>query len=539
MSNQDDSKESFAELLDAQPTTPGDVRIRPGDKVKGKVVLITPDAIYLDYGGKSEGWADRAEFTDEAGTTLLQMDQEVELTVIEFTPAGPHFGKSLRKTKDSAGWDMLSSAFESGVPVEGEVASVNKGGYAVHFGGVRAFCPMSQIDLRFCDNPSVFLGTTQKFKVIEFEEEDEESGNLGRIVVSRRAVLEAEQALLKAETMKRLAVGEDFDATITRLVEFGAFADLGGVEGLIHVSEISREGVAHPSAKLAPGQTVRVRVTKVGTDEKGRDRISLSMKALEPDPWAVSLSFAAGDTVTGTVKRLASFGAFIELAPGLEGLVHISEIARKHVANPADELSEGQSVTAKVLDIDIERRRISLSIRETLEPPVALEPAEETRKGDVIRRRAERNAPAEEGDARASATELNAAFEAESATPKAEPVRFDTPHVGLVTKGLVNGIMPYGIFVDLPKCGARVRGLMHNSEISAVDSKDPQQGLKEGEEIEVEIIRIDDKGRISLSRKSIFIRQEREELSRFMNQGGGKIKLGSLADKLKGLKLDK
>jgi predicted RNA-binding protein with RPS1 domain len=243
-------------------------------------------------------------------------------------------GNCLRKVPGGAGIELLRKAFESGIAIEGIVTGTNKGGLEIAVSGAKAFCPFSQMDLTYLDRPEAFVGTTQKFIVTQFEEEGK------NIVVSRRAVLQAEREALAINTRKRLGVGEVFKGKVTRLTPFGAFIDLGGIEGLVHISEISRSQVADPADHLTVGQEVTVQVLQIKTDEKDLERISLSLKALEPDPWERELGLDEGDIVWGRVRNLAPFGAFIEIAPGLEGLVHISEMAYKRIRHPKDLIGE-------------------------------------------------------------------------------------------------------------------------------------------------------------------------------------------------------
>ena len=543
----EDKEKSFAELLEEDGRSPGGKNYFPGDTVRGRVVLIDDSTVFIDYGLKAEGWTEREEFLDEEGELKVAVGDEVELKLLEYSPSGSHLGTSLRKSSGAAGYAMLENSYEAGIPVEGVVKSVNKGGFDIDFSGARAFCPISQIDINYCEEPDAFVGTTHKFMVSEFEEDER------NVVVSRRAVLEAEREGLRAVTLERLAVGENFDGVVTRILDFGAFVDIGGVEGLLHVSEISRGVVQHPADRLNTGDTVEVRVIKIEEDEKGRERIGLSMKVFETDPWEEGLPFADGDTVTGTVVRLAPFGAFVELVPGIDGLVHVSEISRRHVNHPKDELGEGDEVSVRILDIDHEKRRISLSIREalpSLEAAVSAEPSDEIRRGNVIRRTGKKQdeEPAQEAehlklnpeDAWAGVDAENKRVgESAAEDPDAEAVQVSVhPRIGLITKGIVNGIMPYGLFMDLPECGPKLRGLLHNSELEAGESPDPQKGVKEGDEMDVEIVRMDAEGKISLSRKTVLVRKEREELSHYMKKEK-KGSMGTLADLLgkSGIKL--
>jgi small subunit ribosomal protein S1 len=244
------------------------------------------------------------------------------------------------------------------MPVEGKITGTNKGGLSVELGGgKRGFCPFSQIDLRRVEDPERFLGRTERFKVLEL-------GARGRnVVLSRRAILESERADLATRTRENVAVGAAFTGHVTRLVPYGAFVDIGGVEGLVHISQISHARVSDPAEALHEGQDVQVQILEIQNLGRGRDeRISLSIKALAQDPWpATAGTLAVGSDVTGKVARLADFGAFVELIPGVEGLVHVSELASRRLVHPREVISEGDEITVRILEVDLQRRRISLS----------------------------------------------------------------------------------------------------------------------------------------------------------------------------------
>ena len=518
---------SFAELFESRPSMTGRKKLQPGDTVQGQVVLITKDTVFIDFGYKAEGWATIEDFVDAEGRSTIAVGSEVSLTVIEFTPSGVHLGTSLRKALGTPGRELLQRAYEADLPVEGMILKVNKGGLEVDIGGARAFCPLSQIDLHYCENPEALVGTNQKFQVLRIEEE-------GRnVLLSRRAVLLAERESQAAKVRETLAVGAVLDGTVTRLTPFGAFVDLGGLEGLLHISEISRQQVADPADRLQTGQSVRVQVLRLEQGEKGEERISLSMKSLEPDPWQEELPFQEGALVSGQVRHLTPYGAFVEMAPGLEGLIHISEISDRRITHPKQVLSPGQTVTVKILEIDRDRQRVSLSLRAASFPPNDLESElPETRTGDVIRRS---HRPDESGAVDRDSFPFPAAgteipMDRPALAVPASPLR---PRVGLITRGVISSVKPYGFFMDLPELGSRVRGLLHHSNLAAYGGTSSLRGLKEGEELEVEIIKIDDQGRISLSQQSVIESRERSELKNYLGQDKGSGTLGTMADLFK------
>jgi small subunit ribosomal protein S1 len=342
----------------------------PGARVKGKVVAITDQHALLDVGARSEAAADLQHFRDENGGLRIAIGDILDLFVIEA-------GESLvlapsARVDPRAGLATMREAQQAGMPVSGRVVELNAGGLRVDLGGVRGFCPISQIELGFCAEPSVYVGRTLEFLVTGIEE------SRRSVVVSRRQLLQREEREAAQRRLATLKPGDELDGVVKHLEGFGAFIDLGGIEGLVHVSEIGHARVAHPRDALAVGQKVRVRVLRLETGKDGRPRIALSIKASAPDPWeGVAQRWTPGARVQGEVARLADFGAFVTLEPGIDGLVHISEIAAHRVERVKDALAVGQRVEAVILAVDPKKRRISLSIRAstqeapTPEPPKA------------------------------------------------------------------------------------------------------------------------------------------------------------------------
>lgn len=332
-----------------------------GEKVKGRILSIGETAAFVDLGGKSEGVIDVAQLKDSAGNLTVAAGDEIEATV---TGNDPETGSLVLRRKAARGQDValeLRQALETGVPVEGVVTAINKGGAEVQVSGMRAFCPLSQLDLRYVENPQQFVGQRLTFRVSRIEP----GKTRPNIVLSRRALLEEEAETKAAETRERLQVGTVLRGKVTSLTSYGAFVDLGGLEGMLHVSEIGYSRLAHPGEVLQVGEEVEVQIIKVekGKDDK-RPRISLSRRSLERDPWHdVADQFPEGTELTGKVMRTESFGAFIEIAPGIEGLVHISEMGSNRRLNHArDAVQPGQEVQVRVLAVDPGKRRISLSM---------------------------------------------------------------------------------------------------------------------------------------------------------------------------------
>lgn len=257
-------------------------------------------------------------------------------------------------------WDNLEKNLESQEIIEVTVSDVVKGGLVADV-GVRGFIPASMVERHFVEDFSEYKGRTLRVKVKELDREN------NKVILSAKDVLEGEFEAKKLEIMGNLKEGQVIEGTVQRLTQFGAFVDIGGVDGLVHVSEIAWSRVEKPSDVVSEGEKVKVKVLKVDS-EKGK--ISLSIKATQPGPWESAASqFNVGDVVTGEVKRLVAFGAFVELAPGVEGLVHISQISHNHIATPQEVLQEGQQVQVKILDLNPDERRVSLSIKETEEAP--------------------------------------------------------------------------------------------------------------------------------------------------------------------------
>jgi small subunit ribosomal protein S1 len=356
--------EDFAALLsEFERAHPGPGRRLPqlGDRVKGRILSLGPERAFVDLGAKAEGSIDLAELTDDDGQLTVQVGDPIEAVVISRDEQSGTLvlgSGSGRRPHDGV---ALEEAYRGQLPVQGLVTGVTKGGVEVQIAGARGFCPASQIDIRFVEDLQELVGQHLTFRITRYE-----GGRRVNLVVSRRAILEEEQQVRAAETRARLAVGAVLEGTVTALKDYGAFVDLGGVEGMVHVSELALERVTHPQDVLKVGQSVEVsvlRIEKTG-NPKHPDKIALSIRALAPDPWEdVEQRFAVGSRVQGRVTRLQPFGVFVELAPGVEGLVHISELgAARRVAHPHEVVNAGDRVEATVLGVDVERRRISLSL---------------------------------------------------------------------------------------------------------------------------------------------------------------------------------
>ncbi len=339
------------------------VKIRPGQTVKGTVVQITEDEVCVNIGYKSDGLIKREDLVDEN----VQMGDEIEVEVVKVNDGEGNVVLSQRNIVNRKAFAELVEKYNNNEYVEGVGKEVVKGGLICTVNGIRAFVPASQIANRYVEKLNEFVGQTLKLKIIEMDEQKR------RIVASRRAVVREEAAAKKAEAWAKLAEGEVVHGVVRRLTDFGAFVDLGGVDGLIHVTDLSWAHVKHPSEIVAPDQEVDVKILSLDTE---RERIQLGLKQLQPKPWDVAPEkYPAGAVVVGKVVRITTFGAFVELEPGIDGLVHISQCAATRIQKVEDAVNVGDEVTVKVLNIDPEAKRISLSIRALLEPEVA--PVEE------------------------------------------------------------------------------------------------------------------------------------------------------------------
>jgi small subunit ribosomal protein S1 len=328
-----------------------------GDVVKGKVVRIDKDEVLVDIGYKAEGVIPSTELSirksvDPAGE--VELGEEVDALVLTKEDAEGRLVLSKKRARFEKAWRRIEAAAESGEPVEGSVIEVVKGGLILDL-GVRGFLPASLVDIRRVHNLDEFLGQKLECKVIELNR------SRNNVVLSRRAVLEEERKEVREQILGRLQPGQVVEGKISNIVDFGAFVDLDGIDGLIHISELSWSHVNHPSEVVAIGDTVRIKVLDIDRD---RQRISLGLKQTQEDPWQRVIStHRSGDVLEGTVTKVVAFGAFVEILPGVEGLVHISELADHHVESPSEVVEPGTVLNVKILEIDEERRRLSLSIK--------------------------------------------------------------------------------------------------------------------------------------------------------------------------------
>ncbi|MEW5801646.1 MAG: 30S ribosomal protein S1 [bacterium] len=469
------SEESMAELLEKSNTKPK--KYSQGQKIRGKIARISDEWIFVDLGGgKSEGVIARSELEDEQGQIKVAEGEEIEAQFLYLQE-----GEIVLTTKvggAKANKKQLEDAFKSHIPVEGYVMGEIKGGLEVKISGVRAFCPSSHIELRRGGNISKYIGKRLSFHILEYKEG-------GRnIILTRREILEEEQEKKIANLKETLQVGLEISGQVRSIQNFGAFVDLGGLDGLIPVSEMSWGRIENPSEVLKVGQRVQAKITSIDWDKQ---RISLTLKHTQADPWlTVSQRYQEGTWLQGTVVRLTEFGAFVELEPGVDGLVHISNLnVEQHVKHPKEVVEIGQKIDVRILKVDEQGRRISL----TMEP--------------------ERVNPFKNGE-----------------------LGFKE---GDLLEGTVESVKPYGVFVKLP---SGLTGLVPNEEMGTSKGAKHSQMFKTGTSMSVVVVGIDrENEKVRLSRKSAMETTEKKNVQEYIPSNGKKTKeepqLGSLGVILK------
>ena len=423
--------------------------VRRGQTVTGTVVFIGNEGVAVDIGSKVEGIIPFDEISEEPHTPeqlkeLLHPGDRVEVSVIFVDPETSTIKLSKKRAEGHQAWTVVSEAFDSGKPVDVAIREHVREGLVGYIKGLRAFLPASQIDLKRVAELEPFVGQTLKVKIIEVNRKKR------RIVISRRAVLEQEAEQKRQAVLGHLHPGEEVEGEVVEVTEFGAFVNLGGIDGLVHRSELTWGRFNHPQEVIKVGDKVRARVVSV---DPARERVNLSIKSLTENPWlGVTERYQLGQKVKGRVVGLTSFGAFVEVEAGLEGLVHISEMSWvKQPRHPSEVVKEGDEVEVVILRIDPEERRFSLGLRETQPDPW-----------------------------------------------KQLPDRYPP---GAVIKGRVSGVASFGIFVEVEP---GFEGLVHVSELDYSRVEDPSTVAKKGDEIEVVVLQIDPvEQRISLSRKRL------------------------------------
>jgi len=416
----------FAELFEQSLK-----QVKEGELVRGTVLSVDMDNVQLDIGFKSEGMIPTWEFMDEDGTLLVKVGDIVDVLVEDAEDEEGHIVLSKEKADRLKIWDDISNAFEADEAVEGVIVSRVKGGLAVDI-GVKAFLPGSQVDLRPVRNLETLLGQKLQFKIIKFNK------RRGNIVLSRRALLEKERKRMRETTLQTLQVGQIIDGVIKNLTDYGAFIDLGGIDGLLHVTDMSWGRVNHPSEIFQVGDELKVKVLKFDAET---ERVSLGLKQLQPDPWMdAGMRYSIGKRLQGKVVSLTDYGAFVELEPGIEGLIHVSEMSwTKRVKHPSKMVSIGDVAEAIVLDVDEGNRKISLGMKQI--------------------------------------------------EPNPWSVIEDRYPVGTKVTGTVRNITNFGVFIGLEE---GIDGLVHVSDVSWTEQiKHPSEKFKKGDEVEAIVLKID------------------------------------------------
>ena len=417
---------SFAELFEKSVR-----EVKEGEVVEGIIAAIDSDHVQVDVGFKSEGLVDSWEFMDEDGTMLVKVGDVVDVLVESTEDEEGRIVLSKEKADRVRLWNEISKAYDDDRAVEGTIVSRVKGGLAVDI-GVKAFLPGSQVDLRPIRNLEDMLGKKLEFKIIKFNQ------RRGNIVLSRRVLLEKERKKLREETLGQIQEGQIVDGVIKNLTDYGAFIDLGGIDGLLHVTDMSWGRVNHPSELFQVGEEIKVKVLKF---DQETERVSLGLKQIQPDPWVdASMRYPIGKRVSGKVVALTDYGAFLELEAGIEGLIHVSEMSwTKRVKHPSKVVSIGDVVEAVVLDVDETNRKISLGMKQIEPNP-----------WDVI----------------------------EEKYP-----------VGTHVSGQVRNITNFGVFVGLEE---GIDGLVHVSDISWTEQiKHPSEKFQKGDEVDAIVLKID------------------------------------------------
>jgi len=418
--------ESFAELFEQSMRS-----IKEGEVVRGTVLSVDDEHIQIDIGFKSEGLVAAWEFMDEDGTVLVAVGDEVDVLLEESEDEGGRIVLSKEKADRLKIWDDISRAYKADEAVEGTIISRVKGGLAVDI-GVKAFLPGSQVDLRPVRNLEQVVGQKLKFKIIKFNK------RRANIVLSRRALLETERKKLRETTLETLAPGQIVDGVIKNLTDYGAFIDLGGIDGLLHVTDMSWGRVNHPSELFQVGDEIKVKVLKFDAES---ERVSLGLKQIQPDPWIdASMRYPIGKRIQGKVVSLAEYGAFVELEAGIEGLIHVSEMSwTKRIKHPSKVVAVGDTVEAVVLDVDERERKISLGMKQI--------------------------------------------------EPNPWSVIEEKYPIGTRVSGQIRNITNFGVFVGLEE---GVDGLVHVSDISWTEQiKHPGERFNKGDTVEAVVLKID------------------------------------------------
>ncbi|MBI5643943.1 MAG: 30S ribosomal protein S1 [Deltaproteobacteria bacterium] len=432
----DVAKTDFEELFESEIK-----ELQDGDIIKGKIVQITQDAVMVDIGYKSEGQVPLREFLDKDGKPTVKVGDDISVLLERREDDNGYIVLSKAKADQLQVWDDIIDSYEKGTPVDGVVTQRIKGGFYVDVNGITAFLPGSQVDLKPVRNPDKLVGQTFQFRVLKHNRRK------NNVIVSRRVLLEEEREVLKKTTLENIQEGSVIEGLVKNITDYGAFIDLGGIDGLIHLTDLSWGKVTHPSQVLKIGDKVNVKVLKYNKED---GKISLGLKQTKEDPWlTVKDKYPVGAKVSGNVVNITDYGAFIEVEAGLEGLIHISEMSWTKLKHPSQKLKVGDHVEVMVLDIDPASKRISLGLKQ-IEP--------------------------------------NPWIDAEKKYPKGSRVT-----------GTVKNITDFGMFIGIEE---GIDGLVHVSDLTWKKIKHPSELYKKGQEVEAVVLNIDSANkRFSLSTK--------------------------------------
>ncbi|MBE0596634.1 MAG: 30S ribosomal protein S1 [Desulfuromonadales bacterium] len=529
-----ENEQSFSEMFEKSIR-----ELNVGDVVEGTIVQVNPDSVIVDVGYKSEGMIPLSEFNDENGRIEVKVGDKIDVLFERTENENGLIGLSKEKADRQKIWNSL----EEGAAVEGRIISRIKGGLSVDI-GVSAFLPGSQVDLRPVRNLDKLLGETFQFKIIKLNK------RRGNIVLSRRVLLEEQRESQRSDTLLGLSEGQVVEGVVKNLTDYGAFVDLGGIDGLLHITDMSWGRVNHPSDILAVGDKIQVKVLKF---DRERERVSLGLKQIAPDPWlAVEEKFPVGARVQGKVVSLTDYGAFIELEEGVEGLIHVSEMSwTKRVKHPNKILNIGDEIEALVLALDIPNRRISLGLKQAETNPWEVigekfpigtviegqvknitdfgifvgvdegidglvhisdlswtkrvkHPSELYKKGDIVK-----------------AVVLNIDRENERFSLGIKQIQQDPWQIiprsytpGTIVRGKVTSVTDFGIFLEVEE---GIEGLIHVSEISKEKIDTPKTFAKVGDDLEAVVLHVDTVERkIALSIKQLSDQKDKAEVDAYL-----------------------
>lgn len=521
--------------------------LQEGEIVKGQVIKITPEYVIVDVGYKSEGQIPISEFMNEQGELTVKVGDKTDVFLERWEDEEGTVILSKEKANQARVWEIVSQAYESDGYVEGVIKSRVKGGFSVDIGTL-AFLPGSQVDLHPVKNLDKMIGKTYKFKVLKYNR------RRGNIVLSRRAILEKEREVLRKATLSKIEVGQIVEGIVKNITDYGVFIDLGGLDGLLHITDISWGRVNDPSEMFKIGEKIKVKILSF---DREAERVSLGFKQLKPDPWdTVKDKYPINSRVKGKVISLTNYGAFVEIEEGVEGLIHVSEMSwTKKVKHPSQIVSIGDIIEAQVLEVDVERRRISLGLKHLEPNPWAIleekypvgtilegrvknltdfglfigieegidglvhisdiswsqrikHPGELYKKGDLVK-----------------AVVLNIDKEQERFTlgiKQLEPDPWENIHKryrrGQVVSGIVTSVTNFGIFLELEK---GIEGLIHVSEVELKKGEELSAFAKVGDRLSAVITNIDKKERkVGLSIREYKKQQERAEIEEYLSKQG-------------------